>query len=428
MKLNIKKGACRFTRFAFRLNLNKANVARGRKRNFLCDKTVTAGIIMLAITVFMLSYAAFAQYDIKIIFNGERVQTSTAPIIENGSTLIPLRDVFESLGAEVVWDDEDRFAAAAKDGVLVQIYPDSGRFIKNGQETELPALPKITNGRIMVPLRALSEAFGYNVLWDGEEYTVSITSGKLMKVNFLDCGQADCAFLELPDGKCMLIDAAESSFGKTLEAYIRDKGYTHIDYVIATHPHSDHIGGMSHILESFSVGTFYMPNVPHTTKTYEKMLDALVENECECVYISTGYDIEIEPYSVKVLSPLLEEYIRMNNYSAVIKLSYKDTQIIFSADAEATAEEEMINGGFDLTADILKAGHHGSLTSTTHRYLNAVRPKDVVISVGRDNSYGFPSPAVLSQIEVIGARVHRTDLEGNITAISDGYIYVIENE
>lgn len=428
MKLNIKKEARRFTHFAFRLNLNKANVARDRKRNFLCDKTVTAGIIMLAITVFMLSYAAFATYDVKILVNGERVQTSTAPYIENGSTLIPLRDVFETLGAEVVWDDEDRFAAAAKDGILVQIYPDSGRFIKNGQEIELSAPPKITNDRIMVPLRALSEAFGYNVLWSGDDYTVSITDTKVLKVHFLDCGQADCAFVELPDGKCMLIDAAESSFGKTLEAYIRDKGYTHIDYVIATHPHSDHIGGMAHILESFSVGTFYMPNVPHTTKTYEKMLDALVGNECECVYISTGYDIEIEPYSIKVLSPLLEEYIRMNNYSAVTKLSYKDTQVLFSADAEATAEEEMINGGFDLTADILKAGHHGSLTSTTHRYLSAVSPKDVVISVGRDNSYGFPASAVLSQIEAIGARVHRTDLEGNITAVSDGYIYVIENE
>ncbi len=380
---------------------------------------------MLAITVFMLSYAAFATYDVKILFNGERVQTSTAPIIENGSTLIPLRDVFETLGAEVIWDDEDRFAAAAKDGVLVQIYPDSGKFIKNGQEIELAVAPKITNDRIMVSLRALSEAFGYNVLWDGEEYTVSITSGNLLEVHFLDCGQADCAFVELPDGKCMLIDAAESSFGKPLEDYIRGKGYSHIDYVVATHPHSDHIGGMAHILESFSVGTFYMPNVPHTTKTYEKMLDALLKNGCECVYISRGSTIADTAYSIAVLSPLSQKYIRMNNYSAVIKLSYKDTQIVFSADAEATAEEEMVSAGLDLDADILKAGHHGSATSTTHRYLSAVSPKDVVISVGRDNSYAFPSASVLSQIADLGARVHRTDLDGDITAVSDGYIYVV---
>ena len=391
----------------------------------LNTKKFTAGIIMLAITVFMLSYAAFATYDVKILVNGERVQTSTAPYIENGSTLIPLRDVFETLGAEVVWDDEDRFAAAAKDGVVVQIYPDSGKFIKDGQEIELPAKPKITNDRIMVPLRALSEAFGYNVLWSGDIYTVSITDTNLLKVHFLDCGQADCAFLELPDGKCMLIDAAESAFGNTLEAFIREKGYSYIDYVIATHPHSDHIGGMAHILESFFVGTFYMPNVPHTTKTYEKMLDALVGNGCECVYISRGYNIADTPYSIKILSPLAEEYIRMNNYSAVTKLSYKDTQILFSADAEATAEEEMVSAGLDLTADILKAGHHGSATSTTHRYLSAVTPKDVVISVGRDNSYGFPNSTVLSQIETLGARVHRTDLEGNITVVSDGYIYVV---
>lgn len=394
----------------------------------LNTKKFTAGIIMLAITVFAMSYAAFATYDVKILVNGERVQTSTSPYIENGSTLIPLRDVFETLGAEVVWDEEERFAAAVKDSVLVQIYPDSGKFIKDGQEIELPVPPKITNDRIMVPLRALSEAFGYNVLWSGDDYIVSITDTNLLKAHFLDCGQADCAFIELPDGKCMLIDAAEEKFGKTLQAYIREKGYSHLDYVIATHPHSDHIGGMAYILENFSVGTFYMPQAPHTTKTYEKMLDALLKNGCECVYISTGYDISDIPYSVKILSPLPQEYIRMNNYSAVTKLSYKNTQILFSADAEATAEEEMVSAGLDLSADILKAGHHGSLTSTTHRYLSAVSPKDVVISVGRDNAYGFPSPTVISQIEAIGARAHRTDLDGNITAVSDGYIYVMENE
>lgn len=391
-------------------------------------KKFTAGIIMLAITVFMMSYAAFATYDVKILFNGERVQTGTAPLIENGSTLIPLRDVFETLGAEVAWDDEQRFATATYNGICVQIYPDNGKFIKDGQETALPAAPKIVDSRIMVPLRALSEAFGYNVLWDGEEYTVSITGGNLMKVHFLDCGQADCAFLELPDGKCMLIDAAESSFGKTLADYIRSRGYFHIDYVVATHPHSDHIGGMAHILESFTVGTFYMPNVSHTTKTYEKMLDALLENGCECIYVSRGSTIAAAPYSIEVLSPLAQEYIRMNNYSAVIRLVYKDTSVLFSADAEATAEEEMVSAGLDLKADILKAGHHGSATSTTYRYLSAIMPEDVVISVGRDNSYGFPGPTVLSQIEDIGARVHRTDLDGNISAVSDGYIYIMEAE
>lgn len=391
-------------------------------------KKFTAGISILAITVFMLSYAAFATYDVKILVNGEVVETSQPPLIENGSTLIPLRDVFETLGADVAWDDEQRFATATYNGICVQVYPDNGKFIKDGQELTLPASPKITDNRIMVPLRALSEAFGYNVLWNGEEYTVSITDGNLMKVHFLDCGQADSAFLELPDGKCMLIDAAESSFAKTLSGYIREKGYSHIDYVVATHPHSDHIGGMAHILESFTVGTFYMPNVSHTTKTYEKMIDALLKNGCECVYILRGSTIADEPYSIEVLSPLAEEYIRMNNCSAVIKLSYKDTQIIFSADAEATAEEEMLGAGLDLEADILKAGHHGSLTSTTYRYLSAITPEDVVISVGDGNSYGFPSEAVLSQIEDIGARVHRTDLDGNITAVSDGYIYIMENE
>lgn len=402
---------------------NERKTAKKMKKSWF---KIAVCMIMLAASVFTATYAAFASYDITILLNGEKIKTEEAPFIENGSVLIPFRDVFEALDATVSWDGERRAAQAEYEGVTVKIYPDEGVFEKNGEVLLLPAVPKIVNDKIMVPLRAASESFGYNVLWNGDTYTVSISDTSLMRVYFLDCGQADCIFAELPDGKCMLIDAAESSFGKSLETFIKEKGYSNIDYVVATHPHADHIGAMAHILENFTVGTFYMPEKSHTTKTFEKMLNALEKNGCECIYVSGGKSLFRGEYEANVLSPLKSDYVRMNDFSAVIKLLYKNISFLFSADAEANAENDMINAGFELKTDILKVGHHASPTSSTASYLEAVKPKEAVISVGKDNKYGFPSPLVLSQLEKAGARIYRTDIHSTVTAVTDGYIYVMD--
>lgn len=381
---------------------------------------------MVAIAVFILSYAAFASYDVTVLIDGEKLDCSVAPFITEGVTYVPMRDIFEGMKATVLWNEEERSASVSCNNINMTLFPDSGICIKNGEEIQLSQKILIVNDKIMLPLRVIAENFGYSVIWRGNDYTVSIGTQGVINTHFLDCGQADSIFVELPDGKCMLIDAAESSFGKALEKYIREKGYSHIDYVVATHPHSDHIGGMAHILNSFTVGTFYMPEIIHTTKTFENMLDALSKNGCKCEYISQGYIIEDESYDIAVLSPQKKEYIRMNDYSAVIKLCYKNTQILFSADAELTAEQEMLRANLDLKADILKVGHHGSFSSTMENYLDAVSPSDAVISVGKNNSYGFPDEIVLRQLEERGIKVHRTDINGTVSIVSDGYIYVVK--
>lgn len=389
-------------------------------------KKFTVGIAMLAVIVFTLSYAVFAAYDVKILVDGKVLECAQPPVIRDGTTLVPMRDVFEGLGASVEWNGDTRSASGTYNNTKLTVYADNGKILKNGEELKLTATPIIVNDRLLIPLRAVAEAFGYSVMWRGEDYTVSISTDAVMKIHFLDCGQADSIFIELPDGKCMLIDAAESSFGETLEAYIRSLGYFHIDYVAATHPHSDHIGGMEHILKNFSVGHFYMPEVSHNTKTFEKMLDALEMNGCECMYISRGSIIEDSIYSLRVLSPAKDSYSRMNDYSAVIKLDYKGVSVVFSADAEIGAEQEMADGTIDIDADVLKIGHHGSATSTCDLYLDAVSPKDAIISVGKDNSYGFPSALVNARLENREINIHRTDIDGNIFMTTDGYVYVIE--
>jgi len=388
----------------------------------------TAGIVMLAIIVFTFSYGVYAQGDITVLINGETLECSEPPIIQEGRTFIPMRDVFEGLGARLVWNTQERRADAVYKDVLVTVLPDEGTLIKNGEIVELDAKPFIQNDRILIPLRAVAQCFGYNVIWSGRERIVSVSTDAVLKAYFLDCGQADSIFIALPDGKCMLIDAGESYFGEKLDSFIREKGYSHIDYVVASHPHSDHIGAMAHILENFTVGTFYMPDVVHTTKTYEKMLDALENNGCSRVLISSGDTIADGIYDVRVLSPEKAEYVRMNDYSAVIKLTHKNFSVLFSADAEARAEGKMVDAGADLGADILKAGHHGSATSTTERYLDAVSPRDVIISVGEGNSYGFPSALVMAQLNERNINVYRTDINGNITVVTDGYVYVIEGD
>lgn len=401
------------------------------KENFIMHyslKKFTVGIAVLAVIVFALSYAAFAAYEVKILINGEELACSQAPVIKDGRALVPLRDIFEKLGAVIFWNESDRSASALWEGVALTVYPDSGELLKNGEQLKLDIEPVVENGRIMVPLRAISESLGYNVIWNGNTYTVSISTAPVLKTHVLDCNQADSIFIELPEGKCMLIDAGEGSFAEKLESYIRNLGYSHIDYVAATHPHSDHIGGMAHVLKSFSVGTFYMPEVSHTTKTYENMLDALLSSECNIVYVSTGTFIADDIYDIVVLSPQLREYARMNNYSAVIKLEYNDVSMVFSADAEAEAENDMVNSGLDISADILKVGHHGSATSSTKKYLDAVNPEAAIISVGRGNPYGFPSYLVKKCLDTRGTEIYRTDTDGNICVTTDGYVYIIEGD
>ena len=391
-------------------------------------KKFTAGIVMLAVVIFSLSYAAFASYDVKILINGEKLETSQNPVILDGTTLVPLRDVFEGLGAKVSWDEESRVATGEYNGIVISVNPDTSQMLKNGEEMSLNRAPVIINDRILIPLRAVAESFGYSVMWRGIDYTVSISTDAVMEVFFLDCGQADSIFIKLPDGKCMLVDAGEKSFGKELEAFIKEKGFNHIDYVLATHPHSDHIGGMEHIIKSFSIGTFYMPEITHNTKTFEGMVDALIENGCKSKYVSQGSIVAELPCSIEVLSPQNRDYVKMNNYSAAVKISYKDVSAVLSGDAEVDSEEEIIASGVDIVADVLKLGHHGSSTSTSEAYLDKVDPKDAIISVGEGNSYGFPHEIVINRLKKRGINIYRTDVMGTVHMTTDGYVYILEGE
>ena len=170
--------------------------------------------------------------------------------------------------------------------------------------------------------------------------------GKTLTVSFLDVGQGDSIFIELPDGKTMLIDASEAEYADDITAYIQGRGHDTLDYVVATHPHADHIGGMTAVISSFNVGEIWMPDADSTTKTYERLLEKVAEKEIPLHVAAAGKTIiDSESLNISVIAPCKEEYNDLNDYSAVLSLTYGKTRFIFTSDAESASESEILASG-----------------------------------------------------------------------------------
>lgn len=243
------------------------------------------------------------------------------------------------------------------------------------------------------------------------------SSDEKFKVHFIDVLQGDSILINLPDGKNMLIDAGPVSTSSKVIEYINSQNITKLDYVIGTHPHSDHIGGFSPIINDFDIGKLYMPKVSHTTKTYLDLLDTIENKGLTVNTAKKGVTILNEDgVEITILSPVQELYNDLNNYSAVIKLKYDETSFLFMGDAEQLIEEELLG---DIKADVLKVGHHGSDTSTSEQFLKAVSPEYAVICVGI-NQYGQPSSDILNRLKAYNIKVYRTDKNGNIIISSNG--------
>lgn len=239
-----------------------------------------------------------------------------------------------------------------------------------------------------------------------------------LRVSFIDVGQGDSEFIELPNGETLLIDAGTNETGADVVNYIESLGYSSIDYVVGTHPHEDHIGGLDDVIRTFDIGSVYMPKVTADTKTFEDVLDAVDEKGLTINTAKAGVTlVDGDRLSVKMLAPVLDEYDNTNDYSAVIRIVYDDTSFIFMGDAEQYAED-LITG--DVDSDVLKVGHHGSSTSTGEAFLERVSPSYAVISCGLGNSYGHPHIETMEKLGSLGIPVLRTDEMGTVVAESDG--------
>ena len=240
----------------------------------------------------------------------------------------------------------------------------------------------------------------------------------LMRVHFMDVGQADSAFIELGNGQTMLIDAGRSGNADTIISYIRELQYESIDYVVATHPHEDHIGGMATVLNSFDIGTMYMPKQAHTTNSFANMLDVIDKKKIDLYTAKAGVSILSSGIlDIDILAPFSESESNLNNVSAVVRITYGKTIMLFTGDAEHIIENQLLNSGID--ADILKVSHHGAASASSSSFIKEVSPEIAVISVGEGNSYGHPHADTLAILNEAGAKIYRTDEQGTIVVTAD---------
>ena len=252
------------------------------------------------------------------------------------------------------------------------------------------------------------------------------SSGRLL-VSFIDVGQGDSILIETPNNKTILIDAGTSGYSTKIENYLKSRGISKIDVLIGTHPHADHIGGMVHIINTFTIGSIYMPNVSSTTQTFENLLLTIQNKGMTINTAKSGVSINVDnSVQTNFIAPVSTYYSDINQYSAVLKVTYNSTSFLFTGDAGQTSENEMLNSGTNLKADVLKVGHHGSSTSTTQSFLNSVSPKYAVITVGNNNRYGHPHDAVIERLNSMNVNIFRTDLNGTIVMSSDGQNIKIE--
>lgn len=236
--------------------------------------------------------------------------------------------------------------------------------------------------------------------------------------HYIDVGQGDSIFVELPNHECMLIDAGEKEAGSKVVSYIKQLGYEKIDYLVGTHPHSDHIGGMKEVVNSFDIGTIYMPKVTANTSTYINLLKAIENKGLKIKTAKSGVNIvDSEDYKIEIIAPNKDKYDDLNNYSAVIKLTYKDISYLYMGDAEKLVEDEIKS---DVKADVIKVGHHGSNSSSSLAFIKKVNPSVAVIQVGLGNSYGHPKETVLERYKKIGTKIYRNDYDGNIVVSTNG--------
>lgn len=239
-----------------------------------------------------------------------------------------------------------------------------------------------------------------------------------LTVHFMDVGQGDAVLIAC-GGEYMLIDAGDNSKGTAVQNYLTKQGVKTLKYVVGTHPDADHIGGMDVVLYKFDCNTVIMPDVTSDTATYRDVLDAMKAKGYRNTVSKPGNSYTLGDARFVIAGPG-KAYEDTNNNSIVIRMTHGDNSFLFTGDMEEQAEADILQGKVSLQADVLKVGHHGSSSSSSEAFLEAVSPSYAVISCGEDNSYGHPHSQTLNVLRKMGVQVFRTDEQGTITASSDG--------
>ncbi len=255
---------------------------------------------------------------------------------------------------------------------------------------------------------------------------IPVTAGHEMQVHFIDVGQGDSILIESPNGKTMLVDGGVKGAGQQIVSYLKELGIDKLDIIVATHPDADHIGGLIPVLDTMPIEQFYDSGKVHTSQTFEEMLTHIDEKNIPYHVPKTGDEIEFDKeVNVKVLNAN-EQATDNNDASIVLKMTYGNVSFLLTGDAGVALEKDMLQ--YDVTATVLKAGHHGSNTSSSEEFVRAVKPEVTILSYGEDNKYGHPHTEVVDRLQAIGSKIYATADLGTITVSTDGVNYAVNGK
>ena len=262
-------------------------------------------------------------------------------------------------------------------------------------------------------------AYIYISYSDNSHNPINLSKDELkgLKISYLDVGQADSILIQTGEEN-MLIDAGNNDDGNGIVKYLKEQNINGFKYVIGTHAHEDHIGGMDDIIYNFSIEHFYMPDVITSTKTYEDVLDALLSKDIKYETPNIDDTFNLGSATIKVIYIGTDEK-DLNNTSIVLKLKYKNAEFLFMGDLEKSIENKLLDK--DIKADILKVGHHGSDSSSSKEFIEKVKPSISIISVGKGNKYGHPKSNTIDLLNKNNSKILRTDELGTVIITSDGY-------
>lgn len=281
-----------------------------------------------------------------------------------------------------------------------------------------PNIPKKFRWVLILILIVLLGILAYRIYQkahsSSDEGPVSVTVVDGLEVFFVDVGQADSALITCGD-ETMLIDGGNVGDGQKIYSLLRERNIETLNYLVCTHAHEDHVGGLASALTACTAEVVFCPVTDYNSNAFRNF----AERAGEITVPEVGYTFSLGEATAQILAcdPNAEN---TNNTSIVLKLTYGETSFLFTGDAETPVEQTILNSGYDPSAHVLKVGHHGSSSSTSYRFLNEVMPQYAIISVGEDNSYGHPHDEVLSRLRDADVTVYRTDSDGDIVCVSDG--------
>lgn len=241
-----------------------------------------------------------------------------------------------------------------------------------------------------------------------------------IKIHYIDVGQGDSILVQVNNIN-LLIDAGPYESQSKLISYLNSQHIKKLHYIIATHPHDDHIGAMSAVIKKFNIGEFYAPKKTESTKAFQNMISELKNKNKKINIAKAGVSIDLGGNAqCEMLAPNNSVYEETNNYSAVVKITYGNSKFMFTGDAEKLSEKEMLENNYDLSSAILKVGHHGSTSSSLTEFLDRVNPGMAIISCGKGNMYGHPNKGTILNLKYRNIQIYRTDIDGNIVIVSNG--------